>query len=67
MAARRRNEDAYEAAKKAREDYVKARRDYELYRNVGELRKAIRAYYDIVARLEGRHECDKRPPAAIGG
>jgi hypothetical protein len=51
MAARRRNEDAYEAAKRAREDYMKARRDYELYRNVVELRKAIRAYYDIVARL----------------
>jgi hypothetical protein len=51
MAARRRSEDAYEAAKKAREDYVKARRDYELYRNVSELRKSIRAYYDVVARL----------------
>ena len=54
MAVNKRSKNVYEAIKKSIEDYMDARRDYELYRDIDKLREMIKAYYNIIAKVGGR-------------
>jgi hypothetical protein len=54
MATGKRDENIYEVIKKFKEDYIKSRKDYELYRDVNKLKEMIKAYYDALAKMGGR-------------
>jgi glycyl-tRNA synthetase beta subunit len=48
MVTGKRDESIYEAVKKMREDYIKSRTYYELYRDISKIKKMIETYYDLV-------------------